>query len=162
MFKKSSALILKLQSGFTVIEVMVVVTIFTLLIGFASINLVRPQTQASLDTIVKTLVSDIRQQQVKAMGGDTDSTSAAIEHSIRFETNRYIIFRGITYNPSEPSNFAVDLDGSLQISPIQEVVFVKRSGEVLVGAPMTINITNTQTGQQKIITINKYGAITIQ
>lgn len=161
MLKKSSQLILKLRPGFTVIEVMVTVTIFTLLIGFASINLIQPQTQASLDTTVKTLVSDIRQQQIKAMGGDTDGSAAATEHSIRFETNRYILFRSPTYSPSEPSNFAVDQDPSLRLSPIQEVVFVKRSGEVLVGAPITINLTNTQTGQQKIITINKYGAINI-
>ena len=134
------------------------------MLGFASINLIRPQTQASLDTTVKTLVTDIAQQQIKAMGGDTDGTSEAIEHSIRFEANRYILFRGTIYSAAEPSNFSVNLEGSLQLStsfPSSQVVFQKRSGEVTVPGSNTVTVQNIQTGQQKIITINKYGAITI-
>lgn len=154
---------MKPKSGFTIIEVIIVITIFTLLLGFASINLISPQTQASVDTTLKSLTSDIAQQQIKAMGGDTDGTSGAIEHGIRFETNRYIIFRGTTYNPLEPTNFAVNLEGALQLSPVQEVVFVKRSGEVFnFSTPIAITLQNTQTGQQKIITINRYGAATVQ
>lgn len=155
----------QLSRGFTLIELMVVMGIFALMLGFASINLLRPQTQASLDTTVKTLVSDIRVQQIKAMAGDTQDTGSALDHGIYLESNRYTLFRG-AYNPTEPSNFIINLETGLQLTttlPSSQIVFSKRSGEIsgFVAGQNTITLQNTQSAEQKIITINRYGAVTI-
>src|SRR3989344_9266975 len=76
-------------SGFTLVELMVVMGIFALMLGFTSINLIRPQTQANLDTTVTTLVSDLKEQQIRAMTGDGPS-----DYGVNFEPGRYTLFTG--------------------------------------------------------------------
>lgn len=109
-----------------------------------------------------TLVADTKEQQVKAMVGDSEGLADAQPHGIYFEVDRYILFRG-SYSPLEPSNFTINLDPNLTFSvlpPAQQIVFDKRSGEVA-SAPSSLTLQHAQSGEQKIITINKIGAISI-
>ena len=140
--------------GFTIIELLVVMGIFAIMFGFASINLLRPQTQATLDTIVTTLVSDLKEQQIRAMTGDGPSA-----YGVYFEPSRYPLFTGPIYSASAADNFSVNMEEGITISPTTSVVFAQRSGET---TTTTFTITNTNSGEQKTITINILGAVTIQ
>ena len=157
------------KSGFTVIELVIVMAIVALLTGLTTINFIKPQTSATTQSAINTLIADIKEQQIKAMAGDSeDSTGAtpAQPHGIYLEANKYTLFRGASYNPSEPNNFAVNLETGLTLSttfPSSQLVFTKRSGEITSysAGSDTITVTNSQSGEQKTITINRYGAITI-
>src|SRR3989344_6035142 len=126
-------------SGFTLVELMVVMGIFALMLGFASINLIRPQTQANLDTTVTTLVSDLKQQQIRAMSGDGPSA-----YGVYLEPNRYTLFTGSSYSAGATDNFSINMDGGVTLSPTTQIVFAQRSGET---NTTTITVTNTNSNQ---------------
>lgn len=136
------------------IELMVVMGIFALMLGFASINLIRPQTQANLDTTVTTLISDLKGQQIRAMSGDGPSA-----YGVFFEQNRYTLFTGSSFSAGATDNFSVNMEGGITISPTTSVVFAQRSGET---STTSILVTNTNSNQTKTVTINQYGAASIQ
>ena len=153
------------NQGFTLIELTLVMGIIAILISFITINLLKPQTTASTASAVQILEADIKEQQIKAMSGDSDGESSTDSQGIYFESNRYTLFRGPNYT-SGSHYFQVDMDQNLILSntiPSSQVVFMKRSGEVAnyTSGSDTITLSHTQSGEQKIITINRYGAITI-
>ncbi|OGH20552.1 MAG: hypothetical protein A3D74_03040 [Candidatus Levybacteria bacterium RIFCSPHIGHO2_02_FULL_37_13] len=159
-----------LQKGFTLPELLITIGIISVLFGFITVNLIRTQRQSYLTTTVDTLVSDLYSQQNKAMVGDTEGSGVISDHGIYFETNRYVLFRGSSYNPSDTSNFPVNLVQLLTFSnitfptcPTCYVLFSKGSGETgLVNGSNTVTLTDTTNGEQKIIQLNKYGAVTVQ
>src|SRR4030043_1020291 len=103
------------MKGFTLIELMVVMAIFALITCFGALNLVNLQTKSSLASDVNTLVSDIKEQQIKTMVGDMGGTASQIEFGIYFESNRYTLFRGASYS-SNPSNFPIDLSDNTTLT----------------------------------------------
>ena len=122
----------KTPKGFTLIEVILAITIFALLASFTTINLLQPQTKATLDSTVTTLVADIKEQQTKAMAGDSLGSGTAQNHGIYFENTRYIIFKGPGYVASDPTNFVVNIDPSLSLYfnlPNSQIFFSQNSGE---------------------------------
>lgn len=158
---------MKAGPGFTIVEVLLTMAIFAIIAGFATINLIKPQTKASIEGTVTTLVSDLRQQQLKAMAGDGESQTSSQHFGVCLQTSKYTLFRGSTNCPSNSDNFDVNVGPNLSITttlPGSSAIFTKRSGEVsgYVSGSDTITITNTASGEQKILTINRYGAITIQ
>lgn len=161
---------MKTQKGFTLPELLIVIAISLILFGFVVVNLTQLQRQSYLTTTIETLVSDLYSQQNKAMAGDTEGLGIITAHGIYFETNRYVLFRGSSYNPLDTSNFPVNLDTLLTFSnitfptcPTCTVIFSKISGETgLINGSNTITLTDSTNGEQKILEINKYGAITVQ
>lgn len=154
------------RKSFTLVEIMVVVGIMAILLTLSGTNLIGLQNNTYLGTAVTTLVEDIKQQQLKAMTGDTEGRGTLTPYGIHFETNRYILFYSSTYSPSEVSNVAIDLGNNIQITtntfPQSAVVFQKGSGEVynFVSGSNTITLKSTNNNAQQIIQINKYGTIT--
>lgn len=150
------------NKGFTLIELILSMAIFAILSGFVVITLIRPQTQASVVTTTTTMVSELRQQQIKAMVGETENASTAQTFGIYFEPNAYILFRGSTYSAGDTNNFRIPLDTNLTVVttfPSSQIIFSKRSGEIqnFVSGQNTITLTNSAGGEQKTITINRYG-----
>lgn len=156
----------KKRQGFTLIELALIMSIIAILISFISINLLKPQTTASIASTATILVSDLKEQQIKAMAGDSEGTATAQAHGIYFEPTRYTLFRGTVFPAGDPSNFTINLETGLSLStslPQQQIVFATRSGEAAsyTSGSDTITLSHTQGGEQKTITINRYGAITI-
>lgn len=154
------------MQGFTLIEVLLVIGLMGILTVLVVVNLVRPQTSASLDGTVNTLVADIKSQQLKAMSGESLSATTAQEHSIRLQTNNYTLFKGTTYSGADADNFVVTLQTGITLAntfPSGTLIFSKASGEIsgFTAGSNTITITNSISGQAKTITLNRYGAITV-
>ncbi|OGD82840.1 hypothetical protein A3J17_05105 [Candidatus Curtissbacteria bacterium RIFCSPLOWO2_02_FULL_40_11] len=147
---------LSTYNGFTLIEILLVMAIIAIITSYATINLLRPQISASLESTTTQISSDIKGQQLKSMAGDSEGAGTSQIYGVRFEADRYILFRGAY--PS-PSDFTVNLEPSVLIvnSP-QEFSFAKRSGETSAG---NVVIEHIQSGDQKTLSINKFGAITI-
>lgn len=151
--------------GFTLIEVALVMGIFAILASFATVNLLGTQRSADLNSTSTTIIADIKQQQARSMLGDTGGGSSAIVHGIYFESSRYTLFIGSTYNPTEPTNFVVDLSGGLTLSttfPTSQVIFNLQSGEINGFASGSSSVTLTTTGgQARTLTFNKYGVVSV-
>lgn len=151
------------ENGFTLIEILVVIGIFAIISGFATVNLLRLQTKTSVNTAAKTLVSDIKSQQIKAMMG-TDNAA----EGIHFGTSSYTLFAGSSYNPADANNFTVTLDQNLIFSQDtfsgQNIIFSKVSGEVagFASGQNSIVISHSVSSQSASISINRLGAVTLQ
>lgn len=156
----------KLKTGLTLIEIVLVTGLTALLIGFTTISLLGTRSQASISSTVDQVIADLKEQQIKAMVGDTEGRLALSEHSVSFEADRYILFHGQTYDPDESSNAVFELDDAVEFTgvtfPSSKVVFATGSGEVVGFVPgsNTLTIRNKNTSEQKTITVNKLGTIT--
>lgn len=157
---------MKNARGATLIEIIVVIGIFTTLFGLITVNLLNLPQKASLQSSLTTFISDFKHQQSKAMFLDTNGSLTTSDFGMYFEQNRYTLFRGNTFSPGSSDNFTVALGENVQFAsiffPSSIVVFQRQSGEVLGFNPALNSITlkNTQTNEQKTIQINRYGVIT--
>lgn len=158
---------LKKQSnkGVTLIELMIVLSIFTLLVGLVTVNLSNIYSSSSLEVISDVLVNDLKSQQIKAMLGDTEGRVSPDAYGIYFEPARYILFHGISFSPSDSANFPINLEGSLQFIninfPSSSAIFLPLSGEMFgyASGQDTVTIQDTSTGEQKTFQINRLGII---
>lgn len=156
---------MKKALGFTLVEILLVMGLFAVLASFITINLIRPQTKASVDTTINTLAADLKEAQLKAMIGDSEGQLTAQTYGIFFSSNSYTIFRGTIYNPADTSNFVINLDSTETLGNTfsgNQVVFARRSGEVasFINGSNTITISDNG-GNSKTITINNLGVLSI-
>lgn len=154
------------KNGFTLIELILVIGIFTILITLVTVNMLRPQTTTPVNQAVSVLIADIKQQQLKSMLGDTGGTETAQSFGVYFGIDKYILFKGSSYSPADPDNFTVELGEGLQFTdvtlPSDQVVFLRRSGEVSGYSTEldSLTITHTQGGVGETLITNRYGVLT--
>lgn len=148
------------------IEFLAVIAIVIMLTGFITFNLTRTQQHTSTNTTIDSIVSDIKQQQLKAMINDTQGDGVVNSFGIYFQQTTYTLFKGSAYSTTDTTNFVVNLDTNLQFVnitfPNASLIFAKGSGEVsnYVAGQDTIQIKNLSSNETKTITVNKYGTIT--
>ncbi len=151
------------QKGFTLPELLVALGILTILFSIVTITLLRSQRGAAQGTLVDTLLTDLRDQQTKAMSQDTGGSSANNDYGVYLAGSSYTLFRGSVYNSGDSNNFTVGLAGGLVFSqttlPGSSIVFESGSGEVVGFSPVanTFSVEDTTNGQVTQITLNKYG-----
>ncbi len=154
----------KRQSGYTLIELVIVMGIIVLLFGFTTINLGGVTRVTSVNETVDMLIADIRSQQTKAMTGSGDGTSGS-SYGIYFQTDQYTLFRGTTYSSQNSTNFTVELDQNLNFVndtfPNSTLIFLQSSGEIsgYSAVNSTITIENTAGNEQKTIRVNQLGTV---
>lgn len=154
------------QKGFTLVEFLLVMSIFVVMTGIATVNLFSFQRESQLNATFNTFVADIKNQQTKAMSGDTAGEGVVQNYGIIFDAAnfRYILFGG-TYSATNSANFAVTIPNTIQISttlPNSQLIFSRGSGEVSGYSSTSASITlrDTATNDQRIIQLNRYGVIT--
>ncbi len=151
-------MIIHKSKGFTLIELSLVMSIMAILLGFISIGLVRSQQNVSLFTTEEVLATDLRQQQLKAMIGDTEGRTTSDQYGIHFDANRYVLFHGSSFS-EDSSNFVNNLSSNLQFNNAGfNVIFSRVSGEI--SSPVIINLQDKTTSSLKRIHINSMGVIT--
>lgn len=157
--KNNHGLALSLSKGFTFIELVIVMGIMVILMMIASVNFYPIKQKTSLSTAVKSLITDIKEQQLKSMSGETTQ-------GVFFEADKkkYIVFKGLTYELSNTTNFSIPLGDQIVISEIDfsgsQLIFAPGSGEISNFLPGNkIVLLNTVSGEQKTIIFNKYGTI---
>lgn len=153
-------------SGYSLPELLLVLTILGILFSLTTINLLGVYHKNTLNTSTSTLTADMKQQQLKAMVGDTGGQPSLSSQGIYFESNRYTLYQGDSYVSSDPSSrFVINLSSDLQFStilvPNSEIIFSKGSGEITNYNPSLDNVTlqNIRTGETKTIRINQFGTI---
>lgn len=154
------------EDGFSMSEFLVVIAIAIFLGGFITFNLTRTQQHTSVNTTIDELVSDIKEQQMKAMINDTEGRVATDTYGIYFQTTKYTLFHGNTYVANDTANFVINLDTNLQFInntfPNTSIIFAKGSGEIVgfINGQNTITLKNMANNQTKTVSLNQYGTIT--
>jgi prepilin-type N-terminal cleavage/methylation domain-containing protein len=147
------------QRGFTITELVISMAVLVLLVSLASVNLIHFNQRASLNSTVTSLISDIKEQQTKAMVGDTEGASSPTSYGVYFEATKYTLFKGSSYVVGDSHNFSINLPTNDTIqSPGYSIVFTRLSGET--SGTTTITIIDLTNHDQKVITLNSYGVVT--
>ncbi|MBI4226096.1 type II secretion system protein [Candidatus Roizmanbacteria bacterium] len=155
----------KYHAGFSLPELLIVLTILAVLFSLTAINLLTAYHKNTLHTSVTTLTSDLKHQQLKAMVGDTEGQTSSSPYGIFFQPNNYTLFRGSAYSSSEASNFIIALNSDLQFSnilvPDSQVIFAKGNGEIsnYIENFNYVTLKNIRTDETKTIQINQLGTI---
>jgi prepilin-type N-terminal cleavage/methylation domain-containing protein len=151
------------QSGFTFIELILVMGITATLFGFVTLNLVGTQNNTSVNSADSVLISDMAGQQTKAMMGT--GASSGTNYGIYFQEDKYILFEGSSYSSTDPKNFTITLDKGLNITnirfPNSILVFSARSGAVVgfVSGSNSVTIQDVSGLKVNTIAVNRYGVV---
>lgn len=141
-------------------EVILVMSVVAILLGLVTVNLFKFQNKTQLSSTVESFLADYKEQQIKAMVGDTSGTATPSAYGVHFETSSYTLFRG-SYGTD---NFVVSLPGGTQFSttfPGSQVIFATGSGQLTTytSGQNTVTLIDITDGSQKVITINRYGVV---
>ena len=155
------------KNAFTLIELILVIGIFSVLVMVVAVNMVRTQTTASVSQTSSVLVADLKQQQLKAMLGNTEGTDTAQTFGIYFEPTSYTLFSGASYSAGDPANFIIKLDEGVEFSninfPSSQIVFSRKDGNLsgYVSGSDNVTILHVQSGEKETITMNRYGVVSL-
>jgi len=151
--------IIRKSRGFTLVELVVVTSIIVTLLGLITINLVRSQQTVSLTSVEEILLADLKQQQLKAMIGDTQGRPTSDLYGIHFDSNRYVTFHSSAYSSADTSNSAINLESNMQFnSPGFDVIFSRLSGQI--PASTIVELQDNTNSKLKRIHLNIYGTVT--
>lgn len=154
---------LQFSSGFTLPEMVISIFVLLTLVSLITINLSYTQRRATINTAATQLVTDLKEQQIKAMSGDTEGRSSADNYGIYFQTANYVLFHGSSYNASDSANTVISLDSSQQFQNSGKTVLFNRvTGEVAGynASSDTITLEDIPSGDEKVIEYNRYGVVT--
>lgn len=101
------------KSGFTLIEILVVLAILGLTAGLIFPNFNFWQKQSSLDAAAQEIVSALRLAQSQTLASEGASV-----FGVYFETDKFTLFKGVSFYPSSPDNNIHPLNSSLKIAAI--------------------------------------------
>lgn len=146
------------ESAFTFIELIVVVSIFLSLLTLGWINFSTLPSKVTLNTSYDLMVSDIKNQQSQAMNGN-------ISYGVHIESDRYILFKGDTYDPNSETNFDVTFENANieifnNLFVNQNIIFEAGSGEILNfnSNNSSLTLMDNLSGESKTLNLNIYGA----
>jgi len=151
------------QKGFTLLEILISLTIFATLLGFATVSFLKTQQTSSLNSSVEKIISDIKSQQLKAMAGLSGGDQNGSSYGIYFTSTSYTLFKGSVFNPSDSTNLNINLDKNINITninlPNNSLVFSQQSGEItnFDNNNNSITLKNISGNEQKTIILNRYG-----
>jgi prepilin-type N-terminal cleavage/methylation domain-containing protein len=156
---------LSYQKGFTLLEIVLVVGILTILLSIAFVSIGNIRVISTNNSTSSVIVSDLKNQQVRAMVGDTEGRGIPDNYGIKILPTQYVLFHGDSYNASDTTNYAIPVSTGFTLSSTFTngiILFASESGELVnfVANHDTITLTNTTSNQIKTIHLNKYGTVT--
>lgn len=154
----------KKTASFTIVELIVIMGVVATLLSFVVVNLFKVQHRSKINATT-TLISDIKQQQTKAMVGDGEGETSSAAYGIYFESTSYTLFRGSTFDPTNSSNFTIELEQPVRFIsltfPNSTLVFSKGSGAVVgfVDGANSLILKDVESSEEVQITVNRLGVI---
>jgi prepilin-type N-terminal cleavage/methylation domain-containing protein len=136
----------KYISGFTLLELLVVVSITAVLGASAGIFYARFLTQSNVNLATDQIAGQLRKAQMYAIE-DRKNTS----WGVKYASNKITLFA--TGNAAFDESF--DVSSSLSITNLSSVTFAKRTGI----PDVTPTITISGNGQSKTVNINSQGVV---
>ena len=153
------------RHGFTLIEVMLVISLWAILFAVSVASLSTLIPKANLDSYEATFLTALKSQQSRAQNSYAETSATGGEFGIFIESNRFTLFEGSSYNPAATNNVVEDVEAPVTISSSfasNLIIFQHLSGAIENFNPAnnSITLSDTTTGQQTVIRLNQYGVIT--
>lgn len=125
-------------SGFTIVEILVVVAIIVLLAGLALLGLTSLRDRLALEDATSSLVFHLEESKTRAVAG-----RGGVSHGIHFADDGYAQFAGAVYDEDDVTNILHELDPRLEMTTDilageTAVVFSRITGAT--DAPVTLTI----------------------
>lgn len=147
------------NSGFTLIELIIVVGIFLLLAALVVPALVFFKSQSILDFTAQEIVNTLRLAQNKTL-----SSEGATSFGVYFTTNQFILFKGAVYDVGSSDNEIHNLDTTLRISEINlsgsQVIFDRLSGTTANSGSLKIELVQDST-KNRYVYIDSSGTVSL-
>ncbi len=161
------------ENGFSLIEILLVVSFFVVILSLLTPNLFNPLAREEVNSLAKDITANLKDAQTKAMHSETFGQPTASEFGVHFSVNSYTIFRGTVFNPADTNNFSVAVPTGLSINPnlpcpsspndCNNIVFSKLAGEVQNFDQTKNNLCLADTLNNRILlTTNFLGVINAQ
>ncbi|MBI5018875.1 prepilin-type N-terminal cleavage/methylation domain-containing protein [Candidatus Gottesmanbacteria bacterium] len=153
--------------GFTLVEVIIVGTIMAIMFMLSTQSLFGGIRSATLDQVSSSVMRDLNTQQARAINGLVSPSGSVVDYSVRFETDRYILYPGAVYDMGNSQNQEVLLDPTMRFTviavPDQAITYARSSGKMrgfITGADY-VELSDTETGSRVTIRINEAGALSV-
>lgn len=139
------------RKGFTLVEVLLVLSIIILLITLTIPLGIRFYSTRQLDVSENGIVQTLRRAQIKAMSMERDSA-----FGVYITSEEYVLFKGDSYIARDISYDEIfDLPDNLSITGLSEIVFSKLKGTPSDTGTITLFLDN----RTESININEMGMI---
>jgi len=152
------------KRGFTLIEVLISISIIIIIASIATPNLIEFKRQQTLKNTTEDVLSLLNKAR-----NNTIASKESKNYGIRFFSDKVILFRGLTYTEST-DNEVVNFDSFVTIPSVgginllgggDEVVFSRLTGDVANYGTIRIELVN-DSERKKIITISKIGIMSVE
>lgn len=153
------------SNGFTLIEILLVISLFAITSVILLVNITRPKGIADIQSTENLIYATVKEAQTLAMAGSTG------DYGVHFEQDRFVLFEGSTYSPGDTNNLETTLNTNLTIELISlpsggggDVVFSQISGEVQglsLGESGSFVLRESNTSVTKAFTITSLGAVDV-
>lgn len=143
---------LKRGTGFTLVEIIIVLAVMALILAISAPVYRRSQMKNDLETGGAVIVQSLRRAQIlsQAVAGDSD-------WGVDIKKSQITLFKGSSYLARDFSfDETYDLPSSLDVSGLSELVFNKFSGLPQANGTITLKIDDNEI---KNITINSQGMV---
>ncbi len=154
------------KSGFTLIELLVGVGIFAIVSAVGLVAYTQTITRTDLRAQANLLTQTLHQAQWQAMAGKSLDGENPASFGVHFESDRYVLFSGETYNPGAEDNLVTQLPAGIGLDfslPSADLLFEAKTGlprQLEDFGPGEITLTDSQ-GASLTLTINRLGVIDI-
>lgn len=158
------------SSGFTLIEVLLVIGLLTLLLSLGIVSFGQTNTRLRLESSTSQIVSLLTEARTKAMITDTEGQPTSSVYGVHFEADKSILFRGSSFDSQNPNNFVIPAD-KVTILPnlpcgvptdCHNVIFTRVSGEVIGFDPVLNWLCLTSGSSSTKLAINFLGVVDVQ
>ena len=150
------------QKGFSLIELLVVVLIIAILIGLAFVSYRLFEKRTELETTAQNILATLKLAQTKTLASE-----GASQYGVHFENDKYILFKGDTYQEGAVENKIYQLPKRLEIYDIDladegnDVIFRRISGHTQQNGAIRLRIISAPERTRTII-IQSYGLIELK
>jgi len=147
--------------GFSLIEILIVVSVLTILAGLMAPGFNFFKQQSTLDGATQEIIQTLRLAQNKTLASEGDSN-----FGVYFETYKFVIFKGSVYSAASTTNEVHHLDSSLNISSLSfsgsanSVVFDRLTGTTANYGSLIVRQAN-DASTNKTIYIDSSGIIAL-
>lgn len=148
-----------LSRGFSLVEILAVVTIISILAGVVLLSTFNFRERIILTTESERLVSLIREARTRTTSGYNDAN-----YGVHFEADEVTIFSGSSYVAGAGSNEVAVLDSQVELSDIDlatgafDLTFNSLSGRASTNGTLTLSLV-ASSSVAKVITINEAGYV---
>lgn len=149
------------MKGFVFIELLVVIFIIALLASGILAGFRFFQDKMGLDEAGEQIINVLRLAQNKTLASE-----GQLSYGVHFESDKFILFAGLAYQPAAASNQQYNLSGSLEIASTslagggQDIIFSRLTGRTEQFGEIRLRI-KSDISQERIIYISSAGQISL-